>query len=105
MSIDLDSDHKTVLAVFGDRRRPVTFVSGCTAKEEVDNLFQAVKATYNDVLSVSEGSSTTNEYFLQQESSEWGGQLIDITGFVRDKAVVHLCCGSKANAEVRNACN
>ena len=103
MSNNLDSDHKTVLAVFGDWRRPVNFVSGCTAKEEVYNLYQAVKATYNDVLSVNEGSSTTNEYFLQKESKEWGGQLIDITGFVRDKEVVHLCCGSKSNAEVRNA--
>ena len=95
------TDHKTVLAIFGERRRPVTFECGCTAKEELQNLFQAVTVCFSDVISASEGSSTTKQYFLQQESSDWGGTMIDITGFVTDKAVVHLCCAKTASSEVR----
>jgi len=93
------TDHKTVLAIFGERQRPVRFECGCTAKEELENLFEAVKVCFSDVISTSEGSSTIKEYFLQRESSDWGG-MIDITGFVMDKEVVHLCCSKTASSEV-----
>ena len=84
------TEHKTVLVVFGERRRPVKFACGFTVKEELENLFEAVKVCYNDIISSNEGTSTTKQYFLQQESSDWG--LIDIADFVKDKDVVHLRC-------------
>ena len=95
------TDHKTVLVVFGERRRPVSFESGSTAKEELERLLEAVKVCFSDIISAREGPSTAKEpeFFLQKQSSEWGG-LIDITGFVEDKEVVHLCHSRTANSQV-----
>lgn len=95
------TDHKTVLVLFGERRRPVSFESGSTAKEESERLLEAVKVCFSDIISAREGPSTAkeSEYFLQKESSEWGG-LIDITGFVEDKEVVYLCHSRTANSQV-----
>lgn len=84
------TEHKTVLAVFGERRRPVSFECSSTAKEELEHLLEVVKVCFSDIINAREGLSTAEEYFLQQESSEWGG-LINITGFIEDKKVVHLC--------------
>jgi len=85
--------HKAVLAVFKDRRRPVVFNCGLNMKEEHENLLSAVKACFEEVIVLNEGSSSSGDYYLQKESKEWGG-LIDVTGYVQDKEIVHLCCSS-----------
>ena len=58
-------------------------------KKEKNNLLDAVKTSFSDVLSSGEGTSNSGSYFLQTESSEWG--RIDITGCVEDRATIHLC--------------
>ena len=88
---------KTVLVVFRNRRRPVTFASGKTPKEEHQNLFEAVVRDFYDVLESNEGSSSMGNYYLQRESKEWGG-CIDVTGSVQERDVIHLCVSSSAAA-------
>ena len=62
------TEEKTVLVVFRThRRRPVTFSSGKTPKEECENLLEAVLTAFHDVLETGEGTSTTNDYYLQME--------------------------------------
>ena len=90
---------KQVLVIYGDRRRPVTFNCGsnkdgddCT-KEEYEWLVKAVESVFEDVLSAEEGSSTSSgAFYLQMESSEWGGTVIDVTSrtLVPDHGVVFL---------------
>ena len=43
------SVEKTVLGIFRERRRPITFNSGSTPKEEYGNLLEAVKSGFDDV--------------------------------------------------------
>ena len=86
------STEKTVLGVFRERRRPITFNSGNTPKEEYGNLLEAVKSGFDNILIANEGPSSsshgiealaseTTQYYIQRESKEWGG-LVDVTGFV-----------------------
>ena len=93
---------KTVLCVFMDRRRPVSFSSDTDGKTERQKLLEAVKATFSDILSTGEGSSSTVSYFLQTESSEWGGALVDITEnvVVEDHGTVHLRCSTNVRDEI-----
>ena len=89
------TEEKTVLVVFrSHRRRPVTFSSGKTPKEERENLPEAILTAFHDVLETGEGTSTTNDYYLQMESNEWDGRNIDVTGFVQQRNVIHLCTGT-----------
>ena len=83
-----DTVKKTVLCVFMDRRRPVTFITSPDANVERKNLFYAVRESFADVLSYGEDHSAKS-YFLQTESTEWG--RIDLTGCVEDRATVYLC--------------
>ena len=71
---------KTVLCVFKERRRPVTFIPSSDTTIERKNLLDAVRASFADVLSSGEGTNDTKSYFLQTENSEWG--RIDLTGCV-----------------------
>ena len=91
------SIQKTVLCVFRERRRPVTFSASTDEKTEKKNLLDAVKASFSDVLSSGEGTSNPGSYFLQTESSEWGP--IDITGFVEDRATIHRCYSTNVSIE------
>ena len=86
---------KTVLCVYGERKRPVTFEGSTDPVKDRKNLYEAVMATFSDVL---EGSSSQTSYFLQQESAEWGG-LIDLSGYVEDRTTVHFC-SAQTKAEV-----
>ena len=62
---------KTVLCVFMERKRSVTFNACNDAKVERKNLFDDVRVHFSDVLSYGEGSSASSgSYFLQTESSE-----------------------------------
>ena len=93
------TSNKQVLVIFGDRRRPV--IINCSnredvearVKEEYQRLMEAVKSEFEDVLNAEEGSSTSESgsFYLQVESSEWGG-MIDITSstVIPDHAVVFL---------------
>ena len=93
-------EYKTVVVVSGERRRPVQFKSSDTPNEEADNLFEAVADCFKDIIDIraKEGSSRGSEYYLQQESSEWG--LIDVNGFVKNKDTINLCCSKTTCAEV-----
>ena len=81
---------KTVLCVFKERRRPVTFRTSNDAQVERKHLLEAVRVSFADVISSGEGTSASSSYFLQTESPEWGG-MVDVTGCVEDRAIVHLC--------------
>ena len=80
---------KTVLCVFKERRRPVTFIPSSDTNIERKNLLDAVRASFADVLSSGESTNDTKSYFLQIENSEWG--RIDLTGCVEDRATIYLC--------------
>ena len=85
-----ESQEKTVLCVFKDRRRPVTFVADKEPQRERNNLLEAVKMSFSDLLSCGEGTSTSPaSYFLQCESSEWG--IIELRRSVLDHETIHLC--------------
>ena len=84
-----ESVYKTVLCVFKDRRRPITFKASGDAQTERQNLLDAVRVTFSDVLSCGEGSSASS-YFLQTESSEWGG-MIDLLEHIEDRGTVYVC--------------
>ena len=87
-------EEKTVLCVFGERKRPVVFQGSCTnAAEDRKNLMKAIMASFSDVL-----VETSRSYFLQRESAEWGG-LIDLSGLVEDRSTVHLCYTTSASVE------
>ena len=44
-------------------------------------------------------------YYLEKESKEWGGN-IDVTGFVQERDIIHLCISSSATvSEVANQYN
>ena len=58
------SKERTVLAIFDSRRRPITFASGETPKEEYRNLLEAVVRDFHDVLGSNEGPSSMDNYFL-----------------------------------------
>ena len=45
-------EYKTVVVVFGERRRPVQFKSCDTPKEEADNLFEAVADCFKDITDI-----------------------------------------------------
>lgn len=64
---------------------------GC--KEEHENVLQVVKSCFEEVIALNKGASSTCDYYLQRESKEWGG-LIDVTGYIQDKEIIHLCCAS-----------
>jgi len=55
-------------------------------KEENKNMPSGVKACFEEVIVLNEGSSN---YYLQKESKEWGN-LKDVTGYIQDTAQVHL---------------
>ena len=84
---------KTVLCVFGERKRPVTFKGSTDPVKDRKNLLEAVLLCYSDVLQGSE----VGHYFLQQESVEWGG-WIDLSGIVQDRSTVRLCSSGKVGA-------
>ena len=84
-----DTVKKTVLCVFKERRRPVTFITSSDKNVERKNLLDAVRASFADVLFCGEGTSDTRSYFFQTESSEWG--RIDLTGCEEDRATIYLC--------------
>ena len=61
-----ECEKKTVLCVFKDRRRPVTFIQDDEPKRERQNLLEAIQVSFSDLLSCGEGpSSLSPSYFLQ----------------------------------------
>ena len=97
---DASMPQKQVLVVFGDRRRPV--VVNCSTegdansrtKEEYEWLMKSVATRFEDVLNSAEGSSTSEfgGFYLQVESCEWGGCMIDVTSstVIPDHGIVFL---------------
>lgn len=82
-----------MLCVCKGRRRPITYVGSHTSVEEDrKSLKKEIESVFFDFLLIpSEQSSEgeIREYFIERESKEWGG-LIDLTGFVQDKDILHL---------------
>jgi len=86
---------KEVLVVFQSRRRPVKFKypSASPGSASYRSLFSAIEGAFRDILTAEEGSSTSESgFYLQVESSEWGG-FIDVTPEtpVDDHSTVYLC--------------
>ena len=63
---------KTVLVLFGDRSRPVTFKSTEDVVAEKQVLKQAIKDKFEDVL------SPENDVYLQLKDSKWDGMFVDL---------------------------
>ena len=88
------AEEKTVLCVFQGRSRPITFKSGGNPKEEYENLLEAMLAGFHDLISkTNQATSSASSYHLERESTEWN-RLIDVSGYVQEKEVVHLCLSS-----------
>ena len=68
---------------------------GKLQRKSHQNLLKAVIRDFHDVLGSNEGPSSMDNYFLQRECKEWGGN-IDVTGYVQEKDVIHLCVSSSA---------
>ena len=84
----MEAVKKTVLCVCKGRRRPVTFSGSInTIEEDRMNLKKEIESAFKDVLQTDEGQ--IRDYYIERESKEWGG-LIDLTGFVQDKEILHL---------------
>ena len=86
------AEEKTVLCVFQGRSRPIMFKSGGNPKEEYENLLEAVLAGFRDLIS-NQATSSASSYHLERESTEWN-RLIDVSSYVQEKEVVHLCLSS-----------
>ena len=54
------STEKTVLGIFRERRRPITFNGGSTPKEEYGNLLEAVKSSFDNIMIANEGPSSSS---------------------------------------------
>lgn len=92
-------DTKEVLVVYKDRRRPIVFKCSNDPLEEYQHILDAVKETFEDVLSVGssseEGSSNTGSYYLQKDSKVWG--LVDLNSKekVESHSILHMQLSKK----------
>ena len=82
---------KTVLCVCQGRKRPVTFLGSYDSiEEDRKRLKKEIESVFSDLLKPPSGEEgEVRGYFIEKESKEWGG-LIDLTGFVQDKDILHL---------------
>ena len=62
---------KTVLCVFMERKRSVTFNASNDAKVERKNLFDDVRVHFSDVLSYGEGSSMCLKWLLLSSNGKF----------------------------------
>ena len=106
MDVEIENDqastgHKTVLVVFKNRRRPIRFQGSSDPRIEKKNLLDAVQTTFSDIISAGEGTSGVGGYFLQTQSTEWGG-FVDVTGRVEDHSTLLLqsCSSDSEKAQV-----
>lgn len=84
-----------MLCVCKGRRRPVTFLGSHTnVEEDRKSLKLEIESVFSDLLlrnaeQPEQGETEIREYFIERESQEWGG-LIDLTGLVQDRDILHL---------------
>jgi len=76
------SNVREVLVVYKGRKRPVVLPN--VENTEQINLLNLAKEAFSDLIYCQEGSSddcTTADpkFYLQMESTKWGGQLIEVT--------------------------
>ena len=90
-----------MLCVCNGRKRPVTFLGSNNVEEDRKYLKKEIESVFSDLLRPSGEEGEVKDYFIEKESKEWGG-LIDLTGFVQDKDILHLNWseGSKDPSEV-----
>ena len=86
---------KEVLLVYDNRKRPVKFQAAPgDPSAEQKNLYDAVRRDFSDILATGEGSSSAchETFYLEFESAEWGGEMVDVSGstVVPAKAIVWL---------------
>ena len=91
----MEAETKEALVVYEGRRRPIVLPPIEDANAQHICLLDAAKHVFSDLIDSYEGSSSQSSvepknFYLQIESSKWGGQLIELTGAVSDGAVVHL---------------
>ena len=89
------AETKEVLVVYEGRRRPVVLSPVEDTNAQHTYLLDAAKRVFSDLIDSHEGCSSQStveqrKFYLEMESSKWGGQLIELTGAVSDGAVVHL---------------
>lgn len=106
MEVGAPIGQKSVLVVFKNRRRPISFQGSTDPQTEKRNLLAAVESAFSDVISSGEGTSGVGgrDYFLQTENSEWGS--VEIMGHVEDHATVFLetCSSDPGKAQVSINC-
>ena len=92
------SNVREVLVVYKGRKRPVVLPNSENAVQI--SLLNLAQEAFSDVIYCHEGSSsdcTTADpkFYLQMESTKWGGQLIEVTtaasASISDGAELHLC--------------
>ena len=106
MEVGVPIGQKTVLVVFKNRRRPISFQGSTDPQTEKRNLLAAVESIFLDVISSGEGTSGVGgrDYFLQTENAECGS--IEIMGHVEDHETVFLetCSSDPGKAQVSINC-
>ena len=96
---------KEVLICFGDRKRPVKFVtSENDPDEELPSLTAAAKAAFSDILE----RENTQQLILQIKSERWNGEFVDVLAngnTIPDNSVLQMYLGEteKSRQEVGNS--
>lgn len=83
---------KEVLVVLGERSRPVLFEGTGNISTESNNLVEAAKKVFEDIL---QSGSHDSRYYFQVESVQWNGQLIDMVAPLKDGDIVYMFKESK----------
>ncbi len=82
---------KEGLVVFRDRRRPIFFECSSDPQVEYQNILDAVKETFDDVLSSGEGSSENTEgYYLQTDNKVWGRVDVSAKEKIPTHSILHI---------------
>ena len=78
---------KVVLVGFGERKRPVTFLSADDPSKEKESLLNAVKDVFDDVLKEEE----KDHLVLSVKSAKWNGEYVEIVGDVSVESNSVVC--------------
>ncbi len=88
---EMAEKHKEVLVVFRDRRRPIFFECSSDPQVEYQHILDAVKETFDDVLSSGEGSSENTEgYYLQTDNKVWGRVDVSAKEKIPSHSILHI---------------
>ena len=87
---------RTVLVMFGQRTRPVSFETGTSALDTQKALIASIKSAFDDQL------APTSSLILQIRDEEWGGVFVDlISQDVPDRSVVKIFVDKDCSEQVK----